>query len=279
MTSSHNSSKDEINLLETDLDRPLDIPFMIYGMGGCTPEEEKDLREAMQRLVTITGGAVNSPDSFLYAADSMIVLGRQSGFKSDPYFRVSTRAAKPGPTQRGLAWRSHVLCWAAAQALNVEGHFVECGCGEGYHVDLVARYHNLGKTDRRFYAYDLFDLDPLPDYLVPDGTAKPDFDYTQARLAAHTPYVELVRGVIPDCLQDIGPERIAYLHLDMNSCSAESEALDILFPRMSQGGIVIFDDYGWQAYHNQSRSHDAFAERYNLSILESPTGQGILIKA
>jgi predicted O-methyltransferase YrrM len=74
------------------------------------------------------------------------------------------------------------------------------------------------------------------------------------------------------------PERIAFLHLDMNSSKSEIAALEILFDRVSPGGLVVFDDYGWSAYAAQQVAEDAFMRQRGHRILELPTGQGLLIK-
>ena len=51
-----------------------------------------------------------------------------------------------------------------------------------------------------------------------------------------------------------------------------------LWPRVVQVGIVVFDDYGWKVFAKQKEEEDRFASEYGLSILEMPTGQGLLIK-
>ena len=47
------------------------------------------------------------------------------------------------------------------------------------------------------------------------------------------------KGVVPDTLVD-APEVISFLHLDMNSPEPERATLDILYDRVSPGGIFIF---------------------------------------
>jgi len=52
----------------------------------------------------------------------------------------------------------------------------------------------------------------------------------------------------------------------------------VLFDRVSPGGLVVFDDYGWSGYAAQKVAEDAFMRQRGHSILELPTGQGLLIK-
>jgi O-methyltransferase len=84
--------------------------------------------------------------------------------------------------------------------------------------------------------------------------------------------------VVPDSFAQALPERLAFLHLDMNSSKSEIAALEVLFDRLSDGGVIVFDDYGWLGYQAQQRAEDAFMQRRGHRILELPTGQGLLIK-
>jgi O-methyltransferase len=79
-------------------------------------------------------------------------------------------------------------------------------------------------------------------------------------------------------LEEVAPEHIAFLHIDMNNAEAERGALETLFDRVSEGGMIVFDDYGWTGYREQKESADKFMRMYSLHILELPTGQGLVLK-
>jgi hypothetical protein len=68
------------------------------------------------------------------------------------------------------------------------------------------------------------------------------------------------------------------MHIDLNSADAEIGVLEVLFDRVSPGGIIVLDDYGWLAYEKQKIVEDEFFGRRNHSVLELPTGQGLVIK-
>ena len=90
--------------------------------------------------------------------------------------------------------------------------------------------------------------------------------------------VYVVPGHVPDSFEKAFPNEIAFAHIDMNHASAEAKALDLILPRLSKNGYIIFDDYGWWAYSSQKKALDPIAKKYGTSILELPTGQGLLIK-
>ncbi len=64
----------------------------------------------------------------------------------------------------------------------------------------------------------------------------------------------------------------------MNSSKSEIEALKVLFERISPGGIIVFDDYGWTAYRRQQIAEDKFMQDRGYQILELASGQGLLVK-
>jgi Macrocin-O-methyltransferase (TylF) len=90
--------------------------------------------------------------------------------------------------------------------------------------------------------------------------------------------IRIVRGAVPDSFAEAVPETIAFLHLDMNSSVAEIAALEALFDRVSPGGLIVFDDYGWIGYEAQQYAEERFMKKRGHHILELPTGQGLVIK-
>lgn len=90
--------------------------------------------------------------------------------------------------------------------------------------------------------------------------------------------VHLVRGTVPETFAQTCPEKIALLHLDMNSAASEIAALEVLWDRVVPGGLIVFDDYGWAGYSAQKGAEDGFMAERGPTILELPTGQGLLVK-
>ena len=88
----------------------------------------------------------------------------------------------------------------------------------------------------------------------------------------------IVQGEIPAVLAR-SPERIAYLHIDLNQAPAEIAALEVLFDRVVPAGIVILDDYEWaMAYRQQKLTEDPWFAARGYRVMPLPTGQGLVIK-
>ncbi|MCA3439471.1 MAG: class I SAM-dependent methyltransferase [Rhodobacter sp.] len=59
--------------------------------------------------------------------------------------------------------------------------------------------------------------------------------------------VEIVRGDVAKTLRASRPRRIALLRLDTDWYESTKAELELLFPRLSRGGVLIIDDYGhWE---------------------------------
>ena len=87
-----------------------------------------------------------------------------------------------------------------------------------------------------------------------------------------------MKGFLPDTLDKESPSCIAYLHMDLNSPKSELLTLEKLYPKVSTGAPMIFDDYGWKNFRKQQEVIYKFMKSNNEKILELPTGQGLVIK-
>lgn len=204
-------------------------------------------------------------------------------FVHEPRFMEAYTAAQAlqGPTH--LRWRARVLQWAAGHALTAEGDFVECGVNRGFLSMAVATYVDFGRrTGRRFFLVDTYAGLVASQVTAADRAAywNEYGDTYEAVVASFRRFanVEVVRGVVPDCLPALPVERVAYLSIDMNCVAPEIAALEFFWPRMSAGGVVILDDYGFAGHEAQKHAADAFARRHGVDILPLPTGQGLLLK-
>ena len=123
--------------------------------------------------------------------------------------------------------------------------------------------------------YDLFEGQAYATFDI--GDLSP-FEFVQRRFAQQ-PFVRLIKGAVPDSFAQGVPERVAFLHLDMNSAPAERAALEMLLPRMAKGAMVVLDDYGWRHYRAQKLVADELFGAIGVPIVELPTGQGLAIIA
>jgi len=137
----------------------------------------------------------------------------------------------------------------AAQVLayRVPGSFVELGCNAGLTSVMLQRLIGADDPSRELHVYDSFaglpEPGPLDRYL-----SRGDCASTRAELEANfrrweqpCPVVHpgWLEQTLPECL----PPSIAFAYIDVDFHDATQCALDHVYPRMSEGGIICVDDY------------------------------------
>ena len=154
----------------------------------------------------------------------------------------------------------------------VPGDFAECGVWRGGSVMAMARQLNrLGVTDRRIWLYDTFAgmTTPTDNDVTADTGESAESMMIRTKLGdgnnvwahatrgdveanlATTDYPMMnftfVEGDVAQTLKDNLPEHISILRLDTDWYESTKVALEMLYPRLSIGGVCILDDYGhWQ---------------------------------
>ncbi|XQE68471.1 TylF/MycF/NovP-related O-methyltransferase [Pseudomonas sp. P3C3] len=226
---------------------------------------------------------------FCFSGDGLSVYGRNLGFLSDERFTTAfteslERFEVPElqDVLRSIIWRKHIVCSLASQAVSVPGDFVECGVEWGFGVDVVSRYLDFSKVEKSWYLYDTYSGVPLED--KDEGfeisgvvTQASQFDKVKRKFSSLHNIIP-VQGRLPDILSVACPEKIAFLHIDLNNVAAEVSTFVALYPRISMGGVVIFDDYGALLFARQHVVERDYLRKLGVVITELPTGQALLVK-
>jgi hypothetical protein len=239
-----------------------------------------------------TGGYGVSNDPTQFDADGLRTA-HDSSFLNDPRFQKAYRFGLQVPTSIGddlhIEWRVWIALWAAEQALLTEGDFVECGVYTGVISGAVCDWLNFGDLrDRSFWLLDTFD--GLPEDQLLDGERSlniQNYNQEYKRSGVYESVVNkfkifsnvtVVKGEIPDSLQSVTSERIAYLSIDLNMSRPEIATMEYFWPKLSPGAVVLLDDYNQRLHMHQKGLLNVFAKGKGVSILGLPTGQGILVK-
>jgi hypothetical protein len=182
-------------------------------------------------------------------------------------------------------WNLQTVLWAVRQAAPVPGDFVELGVFRGHTTIFLAEYLEFAGWDRRWYLYDTFEGIPA-DQMDADWEVRNEraynaetysFEEVRDRFAGF-PNIEVIQGRVPEVLAEVSPKEIAFLHVDLNNATAEIQALDALFDRVSPGGVIVFDDYAWTAAKAQHAAESKWFADRGLQVLALPTGQGLFVK-
>lgn len=227
----------------------------------------KDPEKFTQGFRTVLEG-VDPAGVFL--SDNLFTFGKNLGFLENQKLTAAVARNAGTVNEKGIIWRTHILAWAIDLAIRRKGDFVECGTYKGMTARILCDYCNIASTDRRFYIYDLFEG-------AMEAHGPGLFDQVKSRFA-DLPAVSVIKGKLPDALVVSSPERISFLHIDLNNAEAEIGCLEALFDRVADGAPIILDDYGWSAYAPQKAAADVFFTERGITVAELPTGQGLVIK-
>jgi O-methyltransferase len=234
----------------------------------------------------------------IFWGDRLLTIDKTMGFFEDPAFAKAWESVRGAheydqyDNRQSIAWRMHTLVWAGRQALQLpEGDFVECGVFQGDMSLMVYHAAGIAGSERRMHLFDSFDgIDPARaaagEYgLSSNYIAESNVHYRRPGLYesvrdrfASMPEVSIHKGFLPEALKERTPEKIAWLHIDLNAAIPEVETLEVLFDRVVPSGAVILDDYGWLVLRAQKDAEDAFFAKRGYTVLELPTGQGLVIK-
>lgn len=188
-----------------------------------------------------------------------------------------------------LRWRHWIVSYSVRHAIEFTQtstyNFVECGVGDGVTAFFALREINKNKKTSKNFTFHLYDSwsemkqeSLLKKELLNVGRySNLDIKLTEKNLKEFEKNIVFHQGYIPKTfsIPPESPNQIIYLHIDLNSAIPTKETLEFFFPKLIKGGIILFDDYGWDGYEDTKQIIDEFFSKKSGMILKLPTGQAI----
>ena len=221
----------------------------------------------------------------IFVGDGLATWLKALPFFEDARFIELSERHKDLLPLRNWHWNLQTAAWAVGQAKKVPGDLVELGVFKGHTTLFCAEYLDFASWPKRWRLYDTFE--GIPDDQLDQGWAEVNkslygdtFTVEEVRARfAHIPNIEVIKGRVPEVLHEHPPgEAISFLHIDMNNTTAEIAALDLLFDKVSPGGVILFDDFAWASASAQREAETAWFAARGEQVLPLPTGQGIYVK-
>ncbi len=152
----------------------------------------------------------------------------------------------------------------------------------------IMKYLNFeARSKRRFYLLDTFAAIPEDQFLDEEIRRGSRESYADYAVDCYEQAVEnfrdfpnaiIIRGAVPDTLEQVEAERVCFLHIDMNIVVPEILAARFFWDKLVPGAFMLLDDYGWLGHALQKDAFDEFASERGVEILTLPTGQGLIMK-
>lgn len=197
-----------------------------------------------------------------------------------------------------LSMTSIQRLWATLMACkhvvsqNIAGDFVECGVWRGGNALIAAALFDMYKVTKNIFLFDTFEGMTIPtekdvkasnsqsamnEYLRSQRETHNDWCYASlddvknnfSKFGLMNERVVFVKGDVCETLNSAEnlPEKISVLRLDTDWYESTKRELEVLYPRVSAGGVLIIDDYGHWA--GAKRAVDEyFAQNGNRPFLQ-----------
>jgi hypothetical protein len=180
------------------------------------------------------------------------------------------------------------------QIQSVPGDIVECGVYSGYTLYAQAVFLEALSPRRHIYGFDSFEGLPAASaedapQLRPESKVEGRFANSKeavvARLLAHglpadfvDRQIHLIEGWFSETLPDFD-RPIALLHVDVDLYRSYLDVLENLYPRVSRGGIVAFDEYHDPLWVGATRAiHEYFGDDVEIRESDILPGKYYLVK-
>lgn len=170
----------------------------------------------------------------------------------------------------------------------IKGDIVECGVWKGGSIMVSALVlKKLKDTKRKLYLYDTYEGMSKPEEIDTQASNNLNglrfWKSNQTNTVNKWNYVSLeevernlsltkypkenlifVKGLVEDTIPKNAPSVISLLRLDTDFYKSTYHELQYLFPRLSQGGIIIFDDYA--SWRGAKKAIDKYFKEKNIKI-------------
>lgn len=174
--------------------------------------------------------------------------------------------------------RCYVLYCLMRQANHIPGDFWECGVYKGGTAALAA---NIMEVPKHLHLFDTFagmpETDPSRDLHTRGDFADTSRDEV-ASVVGHPERCDFHVGYIPDTFASLESASIAFAHIDVDIYRSVIDCAAFIWPRLSSGGFMVFDDYGFPSCPGARSAVDEFFSRSTAVPLCLPTGQAIIFK-
>jgi O-methyltransferase len=182
--------------------------------------------------------------------------------------------------------RCYILYQFCQRALNLEGDIAECGVYTGGTAHLLASIIHAKEEShhRRLHLFDTFcgmpnSSVPERDYHSPGDFSDTSLSFVQHRLK-NFPFVIFHAGIMPQTFNEVASiQQYSFVHIDVDIFPSVFECCQWFWPRLSHGGALVFDDYGFYPYRYAARAAvDQFFSERKEKPLVLPTGQAVVMK-
>jgi len=173
----------------------------------------------------------------------------------------------------------HVLYQLARNARILSGDVAEVGVYWGGSAKLLAK--TMMTYEKTIHLFDTFRGLPEPNEQY-DRYQRGAFSDTSLEGVEHflkdCPNTRIYPGVFPQTASPLNDTRFCLVHVDIDIYPSALDCCRFFYPRLTEKGVMIFDDYGYPSCPGVEKAvNDFFDEKIETPVY-LPTGQCVVIK-
>jgi O-methyltransferase len=181
-------------------------------------------------------------------------------------------------------YRLYDLWSIAGQLSGVEGCFLEVGVWRGGTGALLASVSARMTPARKIFLADTFQgvvKTGEKDAGYADGVhADTSVDIVRELVTSMgLSNVTLLPGIFPeDTAEQVTSDKIALLHCDVDVYESAKDVVEWTLPRLTAGGVIVFDDYGFYACAGVTRYVNELRSNKNFFFIHNLNGHAVFVK-
>jgi len=185
--------------------------------------------------------------------------------------------------------RHYVLNYLIANVDLSTGDVCEAGCWRGLSSYQIASYINNQNVQAEFHIFDSFA--GLSDIQLEDRyererrsteALKKQFACSIEEVKSNLKqfnFIKYYKGWIPDKFYLVKNKTFSFVHIDVDLYQPIFDSFNFFYPHLTQGGIMVFDDYGCLQFPGAKKAVDECLLKFDSPFfLPLPSGQAFLIK-
>lgn len=257
--------------------------------GNDSGNKETELVSLIKRLSTtyLPSEIKSELDLFMYVAACGSVLLPKYRFKwpqmawwdNEDFNKYLARFGEERGFNTDRRWNMAELM---KQCRGVEGDTAECGSYKGAGSYLICKLNSEDGESRFHHIFDSFEGVSEP--VSCDGAIwkKGLMAVTEEELAGNLRDYEgrykTYKGWIPERFSEVADAKFAFVHLDVDLYEPTRDSLAFFYDRMSRGGVLLCDDYGFTTCPGATRAVDEFLADKQEPMMALASGGGFFIK-
>lgn len=180
--------------------------------------------------------------------------------------------------------RMHMIKNLLGMVKLIPGEWAEVGVFKGSTAFLMYKYgkkYNLINKNSKIHLFDSFQgcSQPLPedkDTFIKKGDYLGTLEEVKSNLSDDGTFI-FYPGWIPTRFFEVENLKFSFIHIDVDLYQPVKDTLDFFIPRMSKGGIIVFDDYGFDGTLGAFAATNEICKKYNLKIHGLEYGQAFIV--